>query len=323
MPTIADLRDPFVRAGIPIETAPDFFTNGRDRVLTLRDPTCGYLHHTVATQLVSVYWDRTGTSGWPHEEWRPEVPAPRCNLYGARARPAGCRAGCPYDNRAHVVFCSNGKANHAGWANLSRIQAARAGRIDHGVIDAAAAGLADDYSAAGFESVGWEFDWNVGEDWPDDLLDMAAVGVKLTADLFWDGDVGHWILHRQATNRKPDWQYPGDIWTRANTITAEEPDDMADAEVLDALKTIANKLDVIYNVGFASRGPDGKPDATHEAVSVRGVNAELDRVVAAGGAQQRLLEQLAAGQVETNRLLAQLAAAAAPVADPVVPPAGF
>jgi hypothetical protein len=308
--TIADLRGPFVRAGIPIETAPDFYTNGRDGVRTLRDPTCGYLHHTVATQLVSVYWDRTGTAGWPHEEWRPSVPSPRCNLYGARARRGGCRPGCPYDGRPHVVFVSNGKANHAGMANLSRIQAARAGRINHGVSDAADAGLPDNYSAAGFESVGWEFDWNVGESWPAELLDMAAAGMRITADeLGWEG-VGCWILHRQATDRKIDWQYTGDIWTRARTITTEETASMADnPETLTLLGEIKDEVRSLYKNGFSAQKPDGTADGTHEEVSVRGLNVELNKIVAGTAAQQRLLEQIAAGQVETNRLLAAIGAA--------------
>lgn len=322
---IADLIAPFRKAGIPVEVVPDFMTNGRDGVRTLRNPTCGYIHHTVATSLVSVYWDRTGTTGWPHEEWRPTVPAPRCNLFGARARAGGCRLGCSYKGKNHVVFVSNGKANHAGMANLSRIQAARAGRINVNVPNAAAAGLPDNYSAAGFESIGWEFDWNVGEPWPADFLDMAAVGMKVTADLFWGGDVGHWILHRQATNRKPDWAYTGNIWVRAatiGTIPEQETPSMADnPETLALLKKIADsqelvtkQLSGIWLSGFKAQDITGKPMPTHEEVSIRGVNTELNKLTQAAAAQQRLFEQLAAGQVETNRLLGELAKAQTPPA---------
>lgn len=65
MTTIADLRDAFSAAGILVETVPDFLSNGHDGVTTLRDPNLGYLHHTVATSLESVYYDPAGRAGPP------------------------------------------------------------------------------------------------------------------------------------------------------------------------------------------------------------------------------------------------------------------
>jgi hypothetical protein len=251
VPSMADLRTACLDAGLPAETVPDFFTNGHDGVTLLQRPKLGYLHDTVATVLQSVY----SFPGQP--DWRPDVPSPRCNVYLARARSSGCRTGCPYRGRAHLVFVSAGKAHHAGWANLSRIQAARAGRIGPAVVDASAAGLADDYSAASFESVGVEADWNVGEDWPADLLDLLARLMHTAVDVFgWTG-VGHWIHHRQATSRKTDMAYRGDIWARARNINLTEETDMplndADKTWLRDLtgagggKTITGTVEGVYN----------------------------------------------------------------------------
>jgi hypothetical protein len=241
MATIATLRDAFKAVGIPVETTPDFLTNGHDGVTTLRDPTCGYLHHTVARVLESVYCHPTA-SGWPHSEWRPDVPVPRCNVYGARARAGGCRSGCPYKGKAHTVFVSNGKAHHAGMANLGRIRMARAGLISARISDASVAGLADDFSGAGFESVGWEVDWAEGEDWPADLLDMLALGMRTAVEVFgWSG-VGHWIHHRQATRRKPDMAYRGDIWARATTTPEEDDMPLSDTDVEKVADRVVAKL---------------------------------------------------------------------------------
>ena len=228
MPTIADYRDDCRADGLLVETVPDFLTNGHDGVKTLRDPSHGYLHHTVATVLQSVYWDRAKRPGWPASEWRPEVPAPRANLYVARARKGGCRPGCPYDDQAHLVFTSNGKAHHAGMANLSRIKLARAGRISAAVPTAKAAGLKDDFSGAGFESVGMEIDWNVGEDWPADLLTVVCRAMNVAVDTFdWPG-IGSWIQHEQATDRKTDLAYTGDIWALGEHIGRQAPDAQED-----------------------------------------------------------------------------------------------
>ena len=228
MASMIDLLEAAQAARLPVEVVPDFLTNGHDGVLTLDRPRIGYLHHTVARTLESVYYDPLKRPGWPTSEWRPDVPAPRCNIYVARARTAGCRTGCPFKGRDHVVFVSAGKAHHAGMANLSRIQAARAGQISVRTPDAA--GLPDDYSRASFEAVGVEVDWMSGEGWPASLLDLIARLMQITKRTLGWVELGCWIHHRQATYRKPDMDYRGDIWARAAAIDITEEPDMDAAQ---------------------------------------------------------------------------------------------
>lgn len=219
--TVVDWERACRTAGLPTETVPDFLGNGHLGVLLLSGPKLGYWHHTDSIVLASVYYDPAGRAGWPAGEWRPTVPAPRANLYAARARAAGCRPGCPYKGRAHLVFTSAGLAYHAGEANLGRVALARAGRVTAAVPDAA--GLPDDYRAANGEAVGLEVDWATGEGWPADLLDLVAAASAAAVRVFgWSG-AGHWIHHRQATYRKPDMAYRGDLWAAtARHLQAEE-----------------------------------------------------------------------------------------------------
>lgn len=207
MTTMVDLERACRAAGLPMDpTVPDFLTNGHNGVRVLAEPRVGYWHHTDSTVLQSVYtWDG-------QDEWRPDVPSPRCNMYAARARPAGCGPHCRNPGRAHLVPVSAGVAYHAGTANLGRIQLARAGRVNAALPDAA--GLPDDYGAANGEAVGLEVDWRTGEGWPADLLDLVASASAVAVGVFgWPG-VGSWIHHRQATHRKPDMAYRGDLWAR-------------------------------------------------------------------------------------------------------------
>ena len=67
--------------------------------------------------------------------------------------------------------------------------------------------------------------------------------------------------------------------------TPEEPDDMAaDPQILQALDRLGDRVeaavDSLYRNGFSAQSADGKLDPTHEAVSVRGVNVELDKITA-------------------------------------------
>lgn len=59
----------------------------------------------------------------------------------------------------------------------------------------------------------------------------------------------------------------------------EGPDDMADPKVLQVLEEINSGISSTYNSGFASRTPDGKPDDTHLAVSIAGVNKNLQTII--------------------------------------------
>lgn len=326
MATIVDLLEAHQEAGLPTEVVPDFLTNGHG-LDVLPAPRLGYLHHTVARVLESVYYDRTARPGWPAREWRPDVPAPRCNLYGARARPGGCRPGCRFKGVAHNVFVSAGRAHHAGRANLERIRLARAGRISVRVPDAAAAGLVDDYTDASSESVGYEIDWAEGEDWPADLLDLGARTMRLTVDVFdWPG-VGCWIHHRQATRRKPDLAYRGDIWARAAAITIKE-DDMSAADVAAINKHTAAKLDEMFKLLQRGETENGKVSAPHAMTSLSAIRRQVD--LAAGqltglGAVRVAQDAIRADQQVQGALqekaLALLAEIEAELPEPAGPPA--
>ena len=91
--------------------------------------------------------------------------------------------------------------------------------------------------------------------------------------------------------------------------TPFEEDPMADQQVLDALAKIADEVSglavdvrALYTAGFKGQSA-GKDSTAHEQVSIRGVNAELDKVVAA--------------LTETNRLLGEVVKQGAPT--PEVP----
>jgi hypothetical protein len=273
---MVDLLDAARAAGLPIEVTPDFLTNGHNGI-KVQSPSCGYLHHTVATELGSVYKAPAGSTGWDTSEWRPTVPSPRCQVYAARARAAGCRPGCLHKGRAHLVFVSAGVAYQAGKASGLRIGMAQRGLIDASVVNAAAAGL-DDTMDANDEAMGVEIDWALGEDWPDDLLDLVCTLMGLSVRVFgWPG-MGAWLRHRQATDRKVDPDTDFDFWTRASELAAGEDDDMGtwseeDSANLAHLTADTNKLYMIIGRGQDSMG---KNSPTVENYSVRGVNAALD-----------------------------------------------
>jgi hypothetical protein len=235
MASMVDLERACRTAGLPADPpVPDWLTNGHNGVPLLDKPRLGYWHHTVSKVLQSVYT-------WAgQDEWRPDVPSPRCNVYAARARAPGCGPHCRHPGIAHLVFVSAGKAHHAGMAVLSRIQTARAGRVTAALPDAT--GLADDYASASFEAVGLEVDWAEGEGWPADLLDLVAAFSAVAVRTFgWDGP-GHWIHHRQATGRKPDMAYRGDLWAAVHAQLDGGPlmalSDSEQAEVLGAARQI-------------------------------------------------------------------------------------
>jgi hypothetical protein len=285
--------------GLPLEVTPDFTSNGHGT--DLQSPRCGYLHHTDARAVVSVYAAPPGSRGWDSSEWRPEVPSPRCQVYAARARPGGCRAGCPWKGKAHLVFVSAGVAYQAGMANGSRIRQAMAGQISARTSNAAAAGLPDTMNAND-EAMGVEIDWAEGEGWPDDLLALVCRLMALTVRVFrWPG-VGSWIRHRQATKRKIDPDTDYDFWTGAQRVldgATTEDDEMADPAVVPLLQSIDGRLKGMYDSGFAARTSDGKPDPTHMDVSVRGVNQNLGQLEVQGSTLIAMLES-------TNAMLATL-----------------
>ncbi len=263
--------------GLPLEVTPDFTTNGHGT--DLQSPRCGYLHHTDARAVVSVYAAPPGSPGWDSSEWRPEVPSPRCQVYAARARPGGCRAGCPWKGKAHLVFVTAGVAYQAGMANGSRISQAIAGKISAATPDAAASGLADTTNAND-EAMGVEIDWAEGEGWPDDLLALVCRLMALAVRVFrWPG-VGSWIRHRQATRRKIDPQTDYDFWTGAQHVLdgTTDGDDWMSAQDTALLQSIDGRLRSLYDSGFASRTSDGKADPTHYPVSINGVNQNLQQI---------------------------------------------
>jgi hypothetical protein len=224
MASMVDLLEAAQKAGFPVEVTPTFLTNGHNGITTL-SPRCGYLHHTDSTTLTSVYYDPGKHPGWPTEEWRPTVPSPRCQVYAARARAEGCRTGCTFKGKAHLVFVSAGVAYQAGDANRSRLTAARAGRITASTPNAYDSGLLDDTNGNN-ESMGIEIDWRTGEGWPADLLALVCRLMALAVRVFgWPG-VGSWIRHRQATRRKPDPQTDYDFW--AHAASGEEADMLSD-----------------------------------------------------------------------------------------------
>jgi len=279
MSTMVDLERACRAAGMPTETVPDFLTNGHDGVLLLTNPDHGYWHHTDARVLQSVYYDPQGRAGWPASEWRPTVPAPRANVYGARARAAGCRPGCRFTGKAHLVFTSAGKAHHAGFSVRARNDLAARGGVSVDLPDAGWSGLADDYAAAGFRAVGFEVDWASGEGWPADLLDLVAAASAVTVRVFgWPGP-GCWIHHRQATGRKPDMAYRGDLWSRTQQAL-DGGDDMSAADVAE----IGAKLDKIYSL--LAKGDDPVPQTgnTHPD-NLRTVRTLLERLTVVVGAQ--------------------------------------
>jgi hypothetical protein len=279
MATMIDLLDAAHGIGLPVEVVPDFLTNGHNGIKTL-SPKCGYLHHTDSTTLTSVYCDPLRRPGWPTEEWRPDVPVPRCQVYASRARAAGCRSGCQFKGKPHLVFVSAGVAYQAGMANSGRIAAARAGRITAATPDAA--GLADDVNANN-DTMGIEIDWRTGEDWPADLLALVCRLMALAVTVFgWPG-VGSWIRHRQATHRKPDPQTDYDFWTHA--ASGEQDVSIVDA----ATKTY---LDGKFGDLIQRIQATGQRLATVQAAIGLQADDEGHLTTAIGGAQTAILGEL-------------------------------
>lgn len=77
-----------------------------------------------------------------------------------------------------------------------------------------------------------------------------------------------------------------------NGSPTPEEEDMTDAQfkaMMDALNGIKSGVSGLYNSGFASRNADGTSDPTHEAVSIFGVNNELNKI---SGLLENVLEVL-------------------------------
>jgi hypothetical protein len=276
MATMLDLLDAARKKGLPLEVTPDVTSNGHNGIKT-QSPSCGYLHHTVSTTLGSVYKAPAGSTGWDTSEHRPDVPSPRCQVYVARARSAGCRSGCPYKGRIHLVFVSAGVAYQAGKANGGRISAAQQGKISAATPNAASSGLADTMDAND-ESMGFEIDWAEGENWPADLLELVCQLMALSVQVFrWPG-VGCFIRHRQATGRKVDPETNYDFWARADAILRGEDASMAAWSDTDSanLKRLADATDRTFREGFRSLDTAGNYSPTAENYTVRGINAALD-----------------------------------------------
>lgn len=65
--------------------------------------------------------------------------------------------------------------------------------------------------------------------------------------------------------------------TVARVMNGDDDSMAADPEVLQALHEIRDEMKGLYAAGFAARTPSGAPDPTHEEISVRGVNVELNK----------------------------------------------
>lgn len=210
--SILDLPAALRAAGLTVWVAPDWRTNGH--TYELIDPFGGVLHHTAGHGLRAVY-------GLP--DARPDVPQPRCNVWTPRP---GTQ---PYD----VAVISAGRAWQAGTGRMHAYDRMRAGGFSVRTPDAAVLyGPNSDDVDAGWTSqhtLGNEVEWNTGDPWTTDHLDVVATTMGVCVDVLGWAGLGSWAHHRQLTYRKPDMDYRGDLWGRAAAIT--RGDDMSAEDV--------------------------------------------------------------------------------------------
>lgn len=122
------------------------------------------------------------------------------------------------------------RANHAGACSTVALGEAFAGRVSAATRDARDRALLDDTSVGNRYLFGVEVANNgLGETYPVDQLDSLARGVA-ALNRAWGLTSGHWLHHRQATRRKIDMSWRGDIWRLIDDH--QEDDDMAVTNVI-------------------------------------------------------------------------------------------
>jgi len=201
--TLANLPDALIREGLRPYVVSEWRTNGHDDQLLITDVWGTLLHHTADNAGLGSVWD-------PRGDRRPSVPQPRANAWVPR--------GLSYD----VAVVSSGRAYHAGDNSGAVLNEIRAGRISQYTLDAAQRGLADTSNGNGV-LFGIEVE-NTGTGQPltaKQLFVLPRVCAALCRLL--GQSVGHIAHHRQATSRKPDMFWRGDIWGMTADILSQPP----------------------------------------------------------------------------------------------------
>lgn len=148
------------------------------------------------------------------QQGRSDLPGPLCNAW--------------LERDGTWCLITDGRANHAGSCSHIALSEAFAGRISASTRDARDRALLDDTTIGNRYLFGVEVANNgVGESYPSVQIDSLAQGI-VAINAACGLTSGHWLHHRQATRRKIDMSWRGDLWSLIDQHDQE--DDMAKLE---------------------------------------------------------------------------------------------
>lgn len=129
---------------------------------------------------------------------RPDLAGPLCNAW--------------LDRDGTWCLITDQRANHAGSCSSVALAEAFAGRISAATRDARDRALLDDTTVGNRYLYGIEVANNgTGEIYPAVQIDSLARGIA-ALNAAWGLTSGRWLHHRQATRRKIDMSWRGDLW---------------------------------------------------------------------------------------------------------------